>query len=251
MTLSATVVIAIASAFLLAGAVKGVIGMGLPTVSVGIMSLVVSPAEAAALLVIPSVVTNIWQFLAGPRAGQILRRLWPTMAAICVGTWLARLAGVSLLTPAAAARATVALGIVLMLYAAIGLARVHIAVRSGDESWLGPLAGFATGVISAATSVFVIPLVPYFQAIGLDKDDLVQAQGLGFTVATLALAAILAIDGVLNLGNVPVSAAAVAPAVAGMAIGQILRHYVRPATFRLCFFIAMFALGAHLALAHR
>ena len=48
--------------FLLAGFVKGVIGLGLPTVAVGLLGLVMPPAEAAALLVVPSMVTNLWQF---------------------------------------------------------------------------------------------------------------------------------------------------------------------------------------------
>ena len=47
--------------FLLAGLVKGVIGMGLPTVAMGLLALVLPPAEAAAIVVVPSLVTNVWQ----------------------------------------------------------------------------------------------------------------------------------------------------------------------------------------------
>jgi uncharacterized membrane protein YfcA len=43
--------------FLLAGFVKGVIGLGLPTVSMGLLSLVMAPAKAASLLIVPSFVT--------------------------------------------------------------------------------------------------------------------------------------------------------------------------------------------------
>lgn len=45
--------------FLLAGFVKGVVGLGLPTVAVGMLGLVMPPAQAAALLVAPSMVTNV------------------------------------------------------------------------------------------------------------------------------------------------------------------------------------------------
>ena len=60
------------------------------------------------------------------------------------------------------------------------------------ERWLGPLSGVATGLITAATGMFVIPVVPYLQALGLDKEDLVQAMGLACSLATPALAGNLA-----------------------------------------------------------
>src|SRR5437762_9703690 len=73
-----TLIVAVAAfAFVLAGFVKGVIGMGLPTIVVGLLSLVISPAEAVALMLVPSLLTNIWQGLVGPYFTSIVRRLWP------------------------------------------------------------------------------------------------------------------------------------------------------------------------------
>src|SRR3546814_11061857 len=63
--------------FLLAGFVKGVIGMGLPTVAMGLLSLAMAPAQAAALMVAPSLVTNLWLMFAGPGLMPLLRRFWP------------------------------------------------------------------------------------------------------------------------------------------------------------------------------
>ena len=74
--------------FLLAGFVKGVVGLGLPTVAVGLLGLVMPPAQAAALLVAPSMVTNVVQLFSGPRFGTLLQRLWPMLVAICSGTWI-------------------------------------------------------------------------------------------------------------------------------------------------------------------
>jgi uncharacterized protein len=62
-------------AFLIAGFAKGVIGLGLPTVSMGLLSLVKAPAKAASLLIVPSFVTNLWQLAAGPSFGRLARRL--------------------------------------------------------------------------------------------------------------------------------------------------------------------------------
>jgi hypothetical protein len=72
--------------FLIAGLVKGVIGLGLPTVSMGLLSLVMAPAKAASALIAPSFVTNVWQLAAGPSFGRLARRLWPMLAGVVVGT---------------------------------------------------------------------------------------------------------------------------------------------------------------------
>ena len=60
----------IAVVFLLAGLVKGMIGLGLPAVSMGLLTMMISPFQAASLLIVPSMVTNVWQLFA---EGQVLR----------------------------------------------------------------------------------------------------------------------------------------------------------------------------------
>ena len=232
----------IGAVFLLAGLVKGVIGLGLPTVAMGLLGLAMPPAQAAAMLLVPSLVTNVWQLLAGPRFGTLLLRLWGMMLGVCAGTW----AGSGLITGAAAHHATAALGAALVIYAAVGLAKLQLHVPPRAERWAGPAVGAATGLVTGATGVFVIPAGPYLGALGLGRDDLVQALGLSFTVSTLALAAGLAWHGALPAQAAGASLLALAPALAGMALGGWLRARVRPETFRLCFFVGLLVLGGEL-----
>jgi uncharacterized membrane protein YfcA len=194
--------------------------------------------------VVPSLVTNLWQLFAGPRFGGLLRRLWPMMAGICLGTW----AGAGLLTGAGTGRATIALGAALVMYALFGLAGPRLSVPARAERWWSAPVGAATGLVTAATGVFVIPAVPFLQALGLEKEDLVQALGLSFTVSTLALAAGLARDGALQLTAAGTSLLALAPALLGMAAGQWLRLRVRPEVFRRWFFLGLLLLGCDLVL---
>jgi uncharacterized protein len=230
--------------FLLAGFVKGVIGLGLPTVAVGLLGLAMAPADAAALLVIPALVTNLWQLATGPRFGASLRRLWSLLLGICLGTWLGSL----LFGGLAPSGARVVLGGALALYAVLGLARIELRVPSRLEPVLSPLLGAVTGLITAATGVFVVPAVPYLQALDLAKEDLVQALGLSFTVSSLALGAALTVNGTLQGGTAGASLLALLPALLGMAFGQWVGARVRPALFRLCFLLGLLALGLDLAL---
>jgi uncharacterized membrane protein YfcA len=109
------------------------------------------------------------------------------------------------------------------------------------------LVGALTGLATAATGVFAIPAVPYLGALGLDKDDLIQALGLSFTVSTVALAAALAAGGAFHFGDVGASTAALGPALLGMAAGGALRGRFSEQTFRRVFFGGLLVLGAHLA----
>lgn len=237
-------VLAFASlAFALAGLVKGVIGLGLPTVAIGLLALMMAPAQAAALLVVPAFVTNVWQ-AAGGRFAALFRRMWPLLLGICAGTW----AGAGLLTADGGSWAQIGLGVVLAVYGMLGLTSVELLVPARLEPWLSPVIGVTTGVVTAATGVYMIPSVPYLQALGLEKDDLVQALGLSFTVSTLALGTLLVQDGTLHPSLAAASLLVVVPALVGMLLGRWVRVRVRAETFRLCFFAGSLALGAHLAL---
>lgn len=238
-------IIYITVVFLLAGMVKGVTGMGLPTVAVALLSLVMTPVQAAALLIVPSLLTNVWQLLSGSPVYPLWQRLWPMMAGICVGTGAGTLVGGALAFDAKMASG--ALGLALVAYAAMGLLSVRWRLR-GSEGTMSPAVGAITGAITAATGVFVIPAVPYLQALELEKDELVQAMGLAFTVSTVALAVSLAARGAWQPEAAGMSFVAQLPAVAGMLLGQRLRSRMAPALFRKCFLFALLLLGMHLAL---
>lgn len=230
----------IAAVFIAAGFVKGVVGLGLPAIAMGLLAVVMRPADAASLLILPTVATNVWQMAAGPSLKPIIARLWPTLLAAVCGT----LAGAGWLVQAHYASA--ALGVALVFYALSALASLHINIDKPQERWLGPLVGAITGLVAAATGVFAMPAVIYLQAIGLEKEDLVQALGLSFTVSSLALAVNLALVSALNFSLGPASIAALAVACLGMWLGQTLRLRLHPQTFRLVFLLGLLALGIYL-----
>ena len=241
-------IIAVAAfAFVLAGFVKGVLGQGLPTVAIGLLSLVMSPGEGAALVVIPALITNIWQGWFGPSLMPLIRRLWPTLLASFVGTFVATAPGLGLLTPEAATLARKALGIALILYGLLGVSRIRLQVPPRTEPWLGPAMGAANGAVATATGVFMFPVIPYIQSLGLGRDEMVQAQGISFTVSTFALTFVLLGNGTLNATNAAASLVAMAVTFAGMFLGQYVRNYIHPEVFRLLFFTGMLVLGINLA----
>lgn len=230
--------------FLGAGLVKGVTGMGLPTVAMGLLGTVMSPAAAAAILVIPSFVTNVWQLFSGSAMAHLLRRLWLMMLAIVLGTVL----GTALLVRVNPLWSAFSLGVALVVYALYALWAPILSVSPRVEPWLSPVIGAVTGAVTGTTGVFVMPAVPYLQSLGLDKDELVQALGLSFTVSTIALAAGLMVHGAFELNQLSLSALAIVPALIGMWVGQMIRARISPTRFRQCFLAFLVLLGVELVL---
>lgn len=238
-----SILVIIAAVFLLAGFVKGTIGMGLPTVAIGLLATQMPPAHALAIVIVPAIVTNIWQTFVGPYLRDIVRRLWPLMIGTVLGIW----SGAGLMTGPYAHYGTIVLGVLLVIYAIVGLSKVRFSVPRRNEKWIGGIVGLITGVISAATGVQVIPSMPFMQAIGMEKDELVQALGVFFTTATLALAFNLTGAGLLNATVAIPGLVAMVAAFAGMYAGQAIRSRMDAETFRRWFLIAMLLLGLYLA----
>jgi uncharacterized protein len=235
--------ILIAAAFLLAGFVKGVLGLGLPTVAMGLLAVSMPPPQALAIVVVPAVVTNIWQTFVGPYLRDIIRRLWPLMIGTVIGIWL----NSAMLTGPYARYGAIVLGIMLVIYAIVGLTRFSFQVARRDEKWIGGIVGVVTGMVSAATGVQVLPSMPFMQAIGMEKDELVQALGVFFTVATVSLAFNLTSAGLLTAATALPGAVAMVASFAGMFIGQAVRSRLEPEAFRRWFLISMILLGIYLA----
>ncbi|HMB77805.1 MAG TPA: sulfite exporter TauE/SafE family protein [Kiloniellaceae bacterium] len=238
-------VAAIGATFLLAGTVKGVIGLGLPTVSLGLLTAALDLPTAMALLIVPSLATNLWQAMSGGHGRVLLQRLWPFLLAATVTVWLGALA----LTRVDVALLSGLLGLLLVSYAAMGLTGLHLTISAVQERWGGPVFGLANGILTGMTGSFVVPGVMFLQAIGLSRDLLVQAMGMLFTASTLALALALQGNSLLTAQLGIASAIALIPAILGMVLGQCIRRNLPEQLFRRVFFIAILCLGLYIVTA--
>ncbi|MGB8840949.1 MAG: sulfite exporter TauE/SafE family protein [Aliidongia sp.] len=232
-------IIAIALVFVLAGFVKGVTGMGLPTVAMGLLGTTMAPVSAASLLVGPSLLTNVLQLFWGPSIVRQIRRHWGMMVGIFCGT----IFSTHLIAHDSRGFASVGLGIALMLYSVAGLSALRIRIAPSVEPWLSPAIGLVTGVTTGMTGVFVFPSVPYLQSLNLDRDDLIQALGLSFTVSTIGLMLGLVGNATFDHSTIWASGLAIVPAFAGMGVGQWLRQKISQQAFRTWFFIGLLCLS--------
>jgi uncharacterized protein len=232
-----------AGAFIVAGIAKGALGMGLPLIAIGIMSFALPLQDALALMVIPSMATNIWQAIYGKDFFALLRR-FATMAATAV---LAVLMVAATTGSLGSARASAWLGVVLVLYSAFALLAWRPVVPRSTERWANPLIGILSGAVAGITGVAAVPFLPYMQSLDLDKDELVQALGIMFIFIMGALALALVRQGAFDSTNLVGAVAAIVPTFLGVWIGQKSRGALSSEAFRWIFLIGLLAIGLHMA----
>jgi uncharacterized protein len=232
-------IIIIAATFLLSGSVKGLIGLGLPTVSLGLLAAAFDLTTAMALLLIPSFVTNIWQAVVGGNGKTIFKRIWPFLCLATVTIGLGATA-LSLINPL---YLSILLGILLIAYSILNIFGFRLSISPHHEKWVGPILGAANGILTGMTGSFVVPGVMYLQEIGLSRDMLVQAMGMLFSLSTIGLAFALQKNNLLTPKLAIISAFAVVPAIIGMMLGQKARKSLSETKFRKVFFISIFVLG--------
>lgn len=229
----------IAVTFLIAGCVKGVIGLGMPVVVLALLATTIGLKSAIALMVVPGVIGNLWQALSGPAFHTNLARLWSMFAASAV----AILFGVAALASVDSRLLTALLGLVLSAYAALSIFKPRLPPPREWEVWLSPMVGGVAGFMFGLTGTYMVPGVLYIEALGLRRDEFVQALGMTFTVISVFLGLGLVQQGLITAETSVVSVLSLVPLFGGLLLGQRIRSYVPEAQFRKLFFYWLFITG--------
>lgn len=229
--------------FLLAGLVKGIVGFGLPIVALALLANTLGLKTAIALIVVPGIVMNIWQATVGGAHKVIFKRIWTMLILACPFVYV----GVSLLAHADPRYATGLFGVLLILYTTYSLARAQIKPPPAWESWLTPINGALSGIAYGFTGSMMVPGVIYLQALGLDRNILVQSLGITFLLMTCVLAVSLSSHDLLPADSGLLSALALIPAGLGMMAGQRIRNHISEELFRKIFFWALLADGLYMS----
>ena len=107
----------LAVSLVIAGLVKGLIGVGMPIVAFPMLSMLVDVQTAVMLLSVPLVLSNIPQALEGGFIGKTLWSLGPGLAGMIPGIWI----GVAVLLTVDLAAAKIVAGLSVILVAALTL----------------------------------------------------------------------------------------------------------------------------------
>jgi uncharacterized membrane protein YfcA len=238
-----TQVLVIAGAFIVAGIAKGAIGMGLPPIALALMSFAVPLESAIAMMVVPSMATNVWQAIYGNGFLRLLHRFrWMAAASVAALMFVAAVFG-----QLGSQKAAAWVGVILVVYAGLALTAWRPSVSRDAERWANPLIGMASGAVAGVTGVAAVPFLPYMQSLDMNRHDLVQALGVMFLFLIGSLTLALVWQGAFHFDTTVSGVAAIAPTMLGVWLGQKYRHAASPETFRKIFIFGMLALGLNMA----
>lgn len=233
---------AVAAAFFCGGVVKGMVGIGLPLTTIALLTLFIDLRIAVPLMVVPILATNILQSFRGGRFVELLLRYWLLLAGGAVGVWI----GAAALYRVQLSYLLISLGVVVCAFCLVNMLALRLSISHRSQPVLSPLIGALSGVLAGTTGSIGVPIIMYFQALGLSKDVFVQAIGIQFLITGTILAAALTYENGLNADTLPISALAVVPAFIGMAAGQRVRHRVSEERFRTALFVFLLLVGFNL-----
>ena len=230
-------------ALIIGGVVKGVVGLGLPIITLGILLNFLPPLTVLGLLVAPILITNLWQAL---RAGNLLlplSRFWPMIVMALIFLFI----GAELIVAMDTAVLFGILGVFVVLFSASNLIKppVH-PLKPETEKWAGPLAGAMGGLLGGFSTIWGPPMMMYLMMLKLDKDTWVRTVGMVWFAGSVPLAIAYWQNGVLNPDNFWLSAYACVPSMIGIRIGEKLRDRINQEMFRKALLVILFIIGLNL-----
>lgn len=216
-------------ALVLGGFIKGALGVGTPLLTVPMMALVLPPQMAVAIMAIPVVVANLWQFAQAGNSAAAAKRFWPAFIAILAGTWI----GVNILASLDDRALLILVGVAVIVFAIMQGSRFRIQIPDAMVKPAGLFFGGASGLIGGISSFFGPMLITYLISVrGLDKNQFVSSISFLYVSAVVPWAIMLYFYGILDGPVLLYSTFATLPVTLGLLVGQRIRQRISDARFR-------------------
>jgi uncharacterized membrane protein YfcA len=238
----ASIMAAVISSLIVAGFLKGIIGVGMPVVALPLLSLFIDVKSAAMLLSMPLILSNLPQALEGGETGRCLMQLMPVFLGMIPGLFL----GVRVLLALDADIARIIAGLVLMGVGGVTLLAPKFKLQSRLILPTGITFGFFGGILGGIAAMPGPLVFIFLLAKGLRGQAFTKEASLYLVVSAGLLAILLTASRQFSWLDVSVSTAAMLPVVLGMYVGRYMRDRIAPETFKKLVLIAVIAAGAEL-----
>lgn len=229
-------------AFLIAGSIKGVTGIGLPTAAIAIMTLFVDPRTAVSLVLFPMIGSNMWQLWRAGEFKRTARRYWLFTAVLFAGVLITAFS-----TQNASDRFLLyALGVVVLIFVAVSWKKMVPPLPERFDASAQVGFGLFAGVIGGMTAAWAPPMAMYLATRRVDKDEFIRATGFMITVGSLPLLFAYVQLGFMTGPLSGLSAAMLVPAILGFSLGEMIRHKLSVEAFRNAILLLFVVLGLNL-----
>ena len=227
-TNSNEVALIVGLAFFLAGVVKGVIGIGLPTTAITIMTFFVSPLMALGLNLIPMTVTNIWQFSKADNPRELIKNYKyfaiSLVVFILITSFYANQIGDNVVR--------LIFAVAVLLFVSLQIFGFNFKMNpKRDSLWQSSL-GTLGGIFGGAASIWAVPVTMYLLMKNVKPKQFVDVSGFLIMIGCLPVSIGYIATGVFQPNMFIYGALGSVIGIVGFQIGEKLRNKVNAKTFK-------------------
>lgn len=228
--------------YFFAGIVKGTLGIGFPTTAVSILAQFTDARTAITIVIMPMLLTNIWQVIRSRQLMSVIRQIWLLLVLmlvfIALFSQLASLVRVDILTAV--------LGVIVALYALHSLYGRALTLNPARDTPAQVAAGISAGVMGGLVSVWAPPILIYLSSRQLPKEQFVATAGVILLSGSFVLLFSYTQSGVLGYGLFLCSTLLVVPSLLGFSIGEMVRQRLSAERFQRWLLWFFFIMGMNL-----
>ncbi len=232
---STIILIYILVTYIICGIVKGSIGFGLPTVSISLLSFLIDVKIVIALILIPTLIINIYQLSKG---GNFKKIIFDTKFFLFFST-IFIYPGAFLLKTFNSKIIIIFIALILITNSVLFLSNIKFKIPYFDKPLIQTLIGAINGIIIGMTSIYTMPLVFLLQSLKYNKDTTIQFLGIAFFLYPLAQLFAFSKFDLISEMLIKDSFLITLPIFVGFLVGQKIRDYISEKLFQKIFYLML------------
>lgn len=242
--IDSVILIQVVLIFLAGGMVKGLIGVGLPTVTLTLLSFVFDIKDSISIILIPVILTNLYQML----DGNSLKEIIGEVKFFLIGSFLFIFPGFYFLTILKSDTILAILALLLIINSFMSLMKYEIKLKNYKSKAIQLGIGSLTGITTGVTSIYTMPFIFLIQSLNYSKNKVIQLMGLSFFIFACMQLILFSSHGMIDFDKLSISLLACLPILAGVYFGTALRKKISETLFKTLFNIMLVVMGSLLIL---
>ncbi len=222
-------------AYFIGGITQGILGVGLITVVISLLSFVVDVKETIALVIIPTIITGFFQMINGSNLKVIIK----DTKYFLVFSTLIIMPGVFLLNVLESDLILIFIAILLFMNSSLSLSNRVVAIPNHHNSIIQLLTGSLNGFIIGLTSIYTMPFVFLLQSLKYNKEKTVQFMGLAFLLYSSMQFISFSYIKLISINTIFPSLIVTLPVIIGFLLGKKIRSFISEKLFKKLFYLML------------
>lgn len=221
--------------YFLGGITQGILGVGLITVVISLLSFVIDVKETIALVIIPTIITSFFQMINGNNLKDIIK----DTRYFLVFSTLIIVPGVFLLKVLESDLILIFIAILLFINSSLSLSNRVVAIPNHQNSIIQVSAGSLNGFIIGLTSIYTMPFVFLLQSLKYNKEKTVQFMGLAFLLYSSMQFISFSYSKLISINTIFPSLIVTLPVIIGFFLGKKIRSFISEKLFKKLFYLML------------